>query len=141
MDRAKLLFGCYRRAEANDPETYVAAITAVLCEYPADVVRSVTDPSRGLPRKLKWAPSVQEVAEACEEEMAHLDRIKKGQQTTAASSISWQQRRPVVRANLFVSSDRARYPEMLAKAEKSDKTDFIYSHEPPGIWVPINWFL
>lgn len=54
-------------------------------------------------------------------------------------SISWQ-RKPVNRENLFVPSDRARYPEMLAKAEKSDKEDFSYSHELPGIWVPISWF-
>jgi hypothetical protein len=29
-ERARLLLGCYRTGDANDPETYVAAITAIL---------------------------------------------------------------------------------------------------------------
>jgi hypothetical protein len=60
------MFGCYRKSEANDPETYVAAIAAVLSEYPADVVQWVTDPRRGIPRKLRWPPNPAEVVEACE---------------------------------------------------------------------------
>jgi hypothetical protein len=63
------MFGCYRRDDAHDPDTYAAAISAVLAEYPESVVRYVTDPRTGIPRKLKFLPSVAEVAEACDHEL------------------------------------------------------------------------
>lgn len=52
--------------DANDPETYTAAVAAVLAEYPPEVVRLVTDPRTGIARTLKFLPSVAEVAGACD---------------------------------------------------------------------------
>lgn len=66
-ERARLMFGCYRKGDANDPETYVAAVTAVLAEYPPDVVKRVTDPRTGIPRKMKFMPNPAEVSEFCDE--------------------------------------------------------------------------
>jgi len=65
-ERAKLLFGSYRKGDANDPDTYVAAITAVLSEYPADVIKRVTDPRLGIARKSKFMPNLCELSEACD---------------------------------------------------------------------------
>jgi hypothetical protein len=65
-ERANILFGCYRSGEANDPAIYAAAVAAVLADYPAEVVRRVTDPRSGLPRRVKWLPTVSEVAAACD---------------------------------------------------------------------------
>ncbi|WP_441235641.1 hypothetical protein [Bradyrhizobium sp. 930_D9_N1_4] len=65
--RAKILLGCYRTGDANDPETYVAAITAILARYPQDVITAVTHPATGLPSKKGWLPTVKEVVEACDE--------------------------------------------------------------------------
>lgn len=67
--RAKLLLGCYRTGEANDPETYVAAITAILARYPEEVMTKVTHPVTGLPSQSKkgFLPTVKEVFDACEE--------------------------------------------------------------------------
>lgn len=67
--RALLLFGCYRKGDANDPDTYTAAVTAVLSRYPEDVIKAVTHPAKGLPIKSKFLPNVAEVFEACEELM------------------------------------------------------------------------
>lgn len=67
------MFGCYRTGDANDPDTYTAAITAVLAEYPIDVICAVTDPRSGLPRKSKWLPSVAELADACDAEKRYQD--------------------------------------------------------------------
>lgn len=64
---AKLLLGCYRTGDANDPEVYVAAITAVMSEYPEDVLRSIVDPRTGIPSKIEWLPKPAEVKSACEE--------------------------------------------------------------------------
>lgn len=65
--RAKLLLGCYRTGDANDPETYVAAITAVLARYPEEVITEVTHPVMGLPSKKGWLPTVKEVSDACKQ--------------------------------------------------------------------------
>lgn len=65
--RAKILLGCYRTGEANDPETYVAAIAAILARYPQEVVTAVTHPATGLPSKKNWLPTVKEVVDACDE--------------------------------------------------------------------------
>ena len=47
--RARLLFGCYRKGDANDPERYTAAITAIMAEYEPKVIQRVTDPRTGNP--------------------------------------------------------------------------------------------
>jgi hypothetical protein len=65
-DRTRILIGCFRTGEAADPEVYVTAISAVLAQYPEQVVRDVTDPIIGLPSRSKWLPTVSEVREACE---------------------------------------------------------------------------
>ncbi len=67
--RAKILLGCYRTGDANDPETYVAAITAILARYPEGVMTSVTHPATGLPSKKGWLPTVKEVVDACDDAM------------------------------------------------------------------------
>lgn len=64
-DRALVLFGCFRKGDANDPDTYTAAITAVLSEYPAEVIQHVTDPRTGIARKINWLPTIAEVDAAC----------------------------------------------------------------------------
>lgn len=61
-----MLFGCYRKGDANDPEIYTAAIAATLADYSLEVVQYVTDPRTGLASKLKWLPTVAEVREECD---------------------------------------------------------------------------
>lgn len=75
-ERARVLFGCYRKGDANDPDTYTAAITAVLAEYPPEVMRVVTDPRTGMPRKLSWLPTVKEVSDACDAEVRAQKAVK-----------------------------------------------------------------
>ena len=55
MERAALLFGCYRRGDANDPDTYVAAVAAVLSLYEPDIIREATDPRTGIQTAEKFA--------------------------------------------------------------------------------------
>jgi hypothetical protein len=79
--RAKILLGCYRTGDANDPETYVAAIAAILARYPEDVMTSVTHPATGLPSKKGWLPTVKEVVDACNDivefSVQHEARLKR----------------------------------------------------------------
>lgn len=67
IERARLLFGQFRKGDANDPETYSASIAAVLAEYPDEVIRQATDPRTGLGSRLNWLPTVKEVREFCQE--------------------------------------------------------------------------
>lgn len=67
IERARLLLGCYRTGDANDPETYVAAIAATLARYSQDIITDVTHPVTGLPSKKGWLPTVKEVFDACED--------------------------------------------------------------------------
>lgn len=64
---AKVLFGCYRMGDANDPEIYTQAVVAVLSDYPDDVITRVVDPRKGLPSRQQFLPTVAEVKAACEE--------------------------------------------------------------------------
>jgi hypothetical protein len=63
---AKILLGCYRTGDANDPAIYSGAIIAVLSDYPVDVVASCVDPRTGLPSQSKWLPTVAEIKDFCE---------------------------------------------------------------------------
>ncbi|THD58345.1 MAG: hypothetical protein E8A46_00155 [Bradyrhizobium sp.] len=74
MKRAKVLFGSFRRGEANDPEIFVASLAAVLGEYPVGVIEFVTDPRTGLARTLSFIPTIKEVSDACDEQMKPLRR-------------------------------------------------------------------
>ncbi len=85
IERARLLAGCYRRNDAADPETYLMALSAILAEYPTDIVYRVTDPRSGLPSRSTWLPTVKEVRDACDdlaarqrrfEEAAHRERAQ-----------------------------------------------------------------
>jgi hypothetical protein len=87
-ERARLLFGCYRTGDANDPQTYVAAVTAVLARFPEDIITQVTHPVTGLPHLKSWLPTVKEVTDACVaaneanvEDQARLKRIREQLET------------------------------------------------------------
>ena len=62
-----MLLGCYRKGEANDPETYTAAIAAVLSDYDPETIHYVTDPRTGVASKSTWMPNPGEVKKACED--------------------------------------------------------------------------
>jgi hypothetical protein len=70
-----MLFGCYRKGDANDPDTYTAAITAILAEYAPEVIQRATDPRTGMARKLKFLPTVAEVSEECEAAKSYLNAV------------------------------------------------------------------
>src|SRR5689334_17853078 len=66
-ERARLLFGQFRKGDANDPDTYTASVASVLAEFPDEVIRQATDPRTGLGSRLDWLPTVKEVRDFCQE--------------------------------------------------------------------------
>lgn len=75
------MFGCYRKGDANDPDTYVAAVTAVLARYPEDIIMRVTHPVTGLPSRQNFLPTVKEVTDECDalfvRQQGHLERQRR----------------------------------------------------------------
>jgi len=74
-----MMFGCFRKGEANDPERYAAGITRILAEYPRQVIERVTDVFHGLPSKQDFLPTTREVKAACEAEMEPIRREQRRQ--------------------------------------------------------------
>lgn len=72
--RATIMYACYRRDDAANPEIFLDAAAAILASYPDDCIMWVTDPRTGIPGTLKWPPQPSEVKEACEDYMAPLRR-------------------------------------------------------------------
>lgn len=72
-----LMYGCYRKDDASNPEVFLTAASAILAEYSDEVIRYVTDPRTGLPSNLKWPPQASEVREACKSHASYLARIDK----------------------------------------------------------------
>ena len=73
-ERVGLLLGQYAKARPHEPAIYIAALAAILSEYPREVIEYVTDPRTGLANSQKWIPEPAEVREACEAQMAPIRR-------------------------------------------------------------------
>ena len=69
------LLGFYPAREVNDAKMYSAGMTALLAAYPVDLVKRVCDPVTGLPSRLKWLPTLADVREALDLELARRNRI------------------------------------------------------------------
>lgn len=145
MSRAKVLFGCYRRGDANDPEQYVASIAAVLTLYEPALIREVTDPRSGIATDAKFSafmPNSGELKIYCDTIRDRRYRIEK---------LAALPRQPMLpryidtttpgrRANLFVRADAPQYADALKWTETADPADWKW--DPAGrhgIWVVINW--
>jgi hypothetical protein len=114
-ERARVLLGCYRKADAGDPEIYIPAIISVFVRYPESVVYAVTEPATGLPAKIKWPPSIAEIVEACEAEMEPIrrqrerDRLADEQQRALAA--------PRAEPRLTREEMEARWPMLRRSAD------------------------
>lgn len=73
---AARILGCYRTGDANDPESYIAAVVSVLVRHSTWVIREVTEPATGLPSKLKWLPTIAEIREECDRLQAYEKRME-----------------------------------------------------------------
>jgi hypothetical protein len=57
-----------------NPETFLAGVVELFCQYPADIVQRAVSPVFGLPKKFKFPPRISDIAEFLEEEMAPIRR-------------------------------------------------------------------
>lgn len=136
-----MLFGCYRRGDANDPEIYVAATAAVLSSYDLDLIREVTDPGIGIQSTEKFMtfpPNVGELKVYCEAIAARRERVRRLGEFQAPNPnqprLDAPARAPGDLATVFVPINNSRYPELLEWSKTADPRFFKFERRP-GIWV------
>lgn len=140
------MFGCYRRDQAADAETFTAAVTMVLAHYSAEVVKAVTDPFGGLPgRKTEngWSglPDVAEVKEACEIEAARLARMAAYAKLPRSNFTRLPRPKPGAGAfaTIKVHPDYPRYQQFIERTATADMTE--WRHDETGLWVSYKWMV
>ena len=141
---AKLILGCYRAGEANDPEVYATAVAAVLSRYPADIGARLSDPKDGTAGKLKWLPTVSEIKAMCDElQAADIAAAKR----KADLAEQWRLRDqfeewfPNARPdpyNVFVPTFAPQYADMVARGGRPGVS--LEDKTRAGVWVPHSWF-
>jgi hypothetical protein len=147
-ERAKLLFGSYRRGDANDPDTYVAAITAVLCRYDTDLIREVTDPNLGIATSDKFSafmPNAGELKIYCEGIAARRARLERLGSLRVPdinqARLNAPDPLPGRLANVHVPADHPRYARLVEWAKTVDDRWWKFgksSEGRAGLWVPLN---
>jgi hypothetical protein len=148
---AKLLLGCYRIGDANDPEIYTAAVMAVLAEHPEDIMRAVVDPRAGLPARSQWLPTVKEVRDACaaatprQSFTAEWDQRAKAQLAERAAIEAAKgfvsPPKDTGRAVVLVPASNPLYAAMVARSQDNgvDRREFRHDRVRGGLWVVESW--
>jgi hypothetical protein len=142
--RARLLFGNYRRGDANDPDTYVAAMAAVLTLFDRALIAEVTDPRTGIQtteRFQTFPPQPGELKRYCDTIVAHRDRIRRLAELPSPLPVSHRlanQSQAGSLANVFVPQDHSRYAGLCEWTNTADPRLFrvgISSDQRPGLWI------
>lgn len=108
----------------------------VLEGYSDAIISEVTDPRTGIQRRSKFPPTIAEVVEACTEEVARAERIKK----FSALRPELREPRPKChRANVFVPPSAPQYAVMIERAKTADPQEWRMDAERKGIWVALGW--
>lgn len=122
---ADRLLGCYPNGKPEDPKGYIAAVVAVLAEYPPEIARRICDPVTGVPRTCKFLPTVAEISDALEIAMVPLRR-------------RWREAKQEREEAARRSAPRA-LPDAAAKARVAQKLkEFTGNLNPNPEPVPFN---
>lgn len=141
-----MLFGSYRRGDANDPDRYVTAIAAVLSLYDFDLMREATDPRTGIQTTEAHAtfmPQSGELKLYCDGLAARKERLEKLAAIPRPTPTSHRLEAPRARepgslANTFVNVGHRRYAELVKWTETADPMFWRLgksSDGRDGVWV------
>jgi len=134
------LFTAYRIDQYADPEGFKVNVGAVLEGYPDEVITYVCDPRTGIQRRIKFPPTVSEIVDACNEQVAFLDRLRKQRP-------AFQERKPepLLRdrpqgylATIFVPEGHPRYEKLVEWTKEAKPMWWKYgkaSDGRQGLWV------
>jgi hypothetical protein len=142
-ERAKVLFGSYRRGDANDPDAYVAAITAVLSTYDPDLIREVTDPRTGVctsEKYMSFMPNAGELKVYCDglaarrQRLQHLGSLPKPERVRLAPPEPQQGDK----ATVHVPASHERYAKLVEWSKTADMRLWKFgksSDGRDGMWI------
>lgn len=143
---ARRLFGSFRKGEANDPETYVAAVLTILMDYPDEIVNEVCHPSRGLPATCDFLPTMKELKTACEAQATRVARL-----ATYAALPAPARRLPAPprppEPTIFTAQGYPRYDALKRRYEAGEGPARFDNHvcvdnvTRYGIWTPYSWIV
>lgn len=146
--RAALLCGCYRRGDANDPDTYIAAIAAVLAMFDFDIIREATDPRLGISTSEKFRafmPNSGELKAYCDALAERKERLKKlaaiPRPVPSTHRLEAPEAPQGAWANVHIPEGDRRYARMCDWATKNPPKFWRYgpsSDGIPGIWVALH---
>ena len=77
--QVNLLFGSFRKADADNAEVFSAGCVRLFANYQPDIVAYVVDPLTGLPGRSEWLPSLRAVKQALDERHDEIARIERFQ--------------------------------------------------------------
>lgn len=75
LQAAKQLVAQWPHVGAPHPDTYAAALGAVLAQYPPGVVRECCDPRTGLARTREFPPTVAAIVEWCDRRLKYYQGV------------------------------------------------------------------
>lgn len=135
--QAKMIFSAYRRDDFADPDNFVLQVGLVLERYPDAVISEVSSPLTGIQRRCKQPPTIADLVEACDAELARSERIRR---YSEMGSVRYLPRNPKPAGNVFVPTNAPQYAAMVEKTKKVLPGD-LWFREPgrDGIWVPLGW--
>lgn len=142
-ERAEVLFGSYRRGDANDPDRYVTSIAAVLTLYDFELIRDVTDPRTGIQTTEKFCsfmPNAGELKVYCDAIAAQRDRIQKLAELPRPNfdrqALPPPPPAPGDKATVFVHAGNPHCAALIEWAKRPDTDPRLFRFEQrPGIWV------
>jgi hypothetical protein len=145
VQRAKLLFGYYRRGDANDSKTFVAASAVVLARYDRELIIEVIGVLTGIHNSEKFRsfpPNVGELKAYCDDRANRRARIQQLKNVPRPNfnlrQLTNSRDRPAgSRANLLVRRGAPAYDAMIERSATADPADFLATDE--GIRVPLSW--
>lgn len=117
------------------------SVGAVLEQFPDEVITYITSPRTGIQRRLKWPPTINEIVEACEQQMAHLERMRQPKRLPMPMNPPPRLRdMPAgALASVFVPETHTRYRAMVEWTKTAEPVwwkDEPSSDGRKGIWVP-----
>jgi hypothetical protein len=109
--KADAICGCYRRDEAQNPETFAAALTLVLADYPKEIAEYAADPRTGIVTQYPLGlPNIGQIKEFCDGVQTRQDRIER-----------YSKLKPMPRQKVPKKEGQFTYGEFLEWAEKHGK--------------------
>jgi hypothetical protein len=141
-ERARVLFACYRRGDANDPERYVMAIATILMSYSEEIINDVTDPRTGISTREKFRafpPNSGELKAYCDERDAYLTRINTYRRLPPRRALPppSADKPPGRLANVLVPRNAPQYEKMVERSKTADPAEWCWHDR--GIKVALTW--